>query len=198
MVGDIEEVAEKLYQTAGFELSAQAPPVLLARRLMGDAAVRTVPDDVLQGSGALVRVGDEWRVYLRAGAANEVKRFVLLHELAHWALGPSATEGACDALAAALLVPRPAFLAAVGRHGRRLPILAHSFGTTESCVGLRLGETTKRATALVSPQKIRLRGAGYRWPSAAALRELALADHVPGLRKAKLRDDPGSVLLSAG
>ena len=77
--------------------------VLLVRRLMGDTAVHSIPAGVLPGGGALCKIDGEWRVYIARDFPDSYKRFIVLHELAHWALGPSATEDDCDSLASALL-----------------------------------------------------------------------------------------------
>lgn len=191
--GDIEKLAETLYREAGYGSCEQAPLVTFATRLLGPRAVRLVPANALPGNGALARVGDQWRVYLRRDAPRTARRFVLLHELAHWALGKGGSELDCDALAAALLVPRPAFLKALA-HTRELPALARSFGTTESCVALRVGETTGRPLALVTPESVRLRGEPHSWPTDRELRTLAISPK-PGLRKATLRDDAQRVAL---
>lgn len=182
--GDIEAVAGTLYRAAGFSLDVQAPPLQIAERLLGDGAIRTAPGESMASRGALVRIGSAWRVYLNADCDAQQKRFVLMHELSHWAL-PDADEEACDRLAAALLLPRPAFLAAVARHGVRLPSLARRFGTTQSCAALRLGEATASPVALVTPLAVRKRGATHGWPPDAALRADA---RLPGLRQCRLSD----------
>jgi hypothetical protein len=195
-LAELEGEAQALYRAGGFATSHAAPSVALARRLLGDDAIRAARGELLSGNGALVRVGSNWRIYIRSSAAPRVKRFALLHELAHWALGVEATEAECDALAAALLVPRQAFLLAVGGLGEKLPRLAQHFSTSESCVALRHGEATGAPMVLVTPSTVRARGAEWSWPTETKLR--AWARHpIPGLRKAKLRDAPERVVLRA-
>lgn len=193
ILGDIEAVAGTLYRAAGFSLDVQAPPLAIAERLLGDGAIRTAPAEAMASRGALVRVGSNWRVYLNAGCDAQQKRFVLMHELSHWAL-PDATEETCDRLAAALLLPRPAFLAAVAHHGARLATLARRFGTTESCAALRLGEATASPVALVTPLAVRKRGAAFGWPADAVLRARV---RVPGVRKCRLTDALQRLMLQA-
>lgn len=192
--GDIDKLAESLYREAGFSGEEQAPLVALATRLLGEGSVRLVPASALPGDGALARVGERWRIYLRRDACQLAKRFVLLHELAHWALGKSGSETECDELAAALLVPRCAFLVALKPSTHSFSALARRFGATETCVALRLGEVTNRPIALVAPATVRVRGAIYSWPSEARIRELAALPK-PGLRKTVLRDGPRRVVL---
>src|SRR5262245_64982304 len=124
--GELENEAGRLFREAGIEAQGPVCVVSLVRRLVGERALRFAPDHALPGNGALVRVGLEWRIYLRRNAPDHLKRFVALHELAHWALGPDATEADCDRLAGALLLPRPAFLGAV-KGPRRIPSVAQTF-----------------------------------------------------------------------
>ncbi len=194
MIGDIEAAAETLYRAAGFSILEQAPPLTLAERLLGDGAVRTAPADAMASRGALVRLGGVWRIYLNAACDQRRKRFVLLHEVAHWAL-PEATEEQCDRLAGALLMPRQLFLR--GAAHRQPRALAECFGASESCTWLRFGEATGKPMALISPTTIRLRGVGFSWPSETALRDLAQRKRSPGLRRAVLRDDPKRAVLRA-
>ncbi len=195
MVGDIEAVAETLYRAAGFSPDEQASPLVLAERLLGDGAVRTAPAEAMASRGALVRVGTSWRIYLNAQCDPRRKRFVLLHELAHWAL-PDATEEQCDRVAGALLMPSRLFLQ--GFACRPPSALADCFGASESCVWLRVGEATGRPLALVTPSSVRLRGAGYAWPPEEAIRALARYPTKPGLRRARLKDSPDRAVLHAG
>ncbi len=98
-----DATAIQLIRRAGFEPGTGIGPVLLVRRLIGDSAVHTIGPGILPGGGALVKVDGEWRVYIVRDYPYDYKRFVVLHELAHWALGPTASEDDCDSLASALL-----------------------------------------------------------------------------------------------
>lgn len=195
-LADLEGEADALYRAAGFDPDDQAPSVALVRRLMGENAIRAARGDLIAGNAALVRVGDEWRIYIRTSTALRLKRFALLHELAHWALGYEATESECDTLAAALLVPRRALLRDVGRVGEKLPRLASRFQASETCIALRVGETTDSPMALITPKSVRVRGAEWSWPLEPELRSWAKQE-IPGLKKARLRDDPRRTVLKA-
>lgn len=190
---EIEGEAEYAYRMAGVDTTTAAPPIWLAEQLLGPGCVVPIPYLRQSGGGALVRVNGQARIYYRCHLPLERRSFVIAHELAHWCLGQGAgdeleTERACDALAAALLTPRPAFLRAVSKHGARFTRLARAFATTESLVALRFGETTFEPLALVAPRSIRVRGAAYSWPSEPEVRALAVTSK-PGLRKAVLKDD---------
>ena len=198
---DIEGEADRLYRVAGLDSGTAAPIIWLATELLGAGAV--VPVHMLRepGGACLVRVNGQARIYFRSRLPPMRRDFAIGHELAHWCLR-DAEEGlelerACDALAAALIAPRAAFLKVVARHGARFTRLAKAFATTESLAALRFGETTLEPLALVTPQSVRVRGAVYLWPSEAAIRGLA-SNAKPGLRKAKLHDDPNRCALRSG
>lgn len=196
MNGEIERTAELLLRAAGLKNGDVPAAELVAERLLG-GGVRRVPRHVLRRDGALARVGAEWCVFIRSDLHDRKCSFTILHEVCHWAIGRSATEDQCDALAAALLAPRCPLMAAVTRYGFRLPKLAETFRTTESCIALRVGEATGVSMALVTPSKIRLRGSSYSWPTEPRIRELVSAGRLPGLSKCQLRDDSSRAVLFA-
>ncbi len=196
LTGDeIEELAERVHRENRFDHDVPPQPAELVERVLGPGAIRLVPRRALPGFGAAARVSGRWSVFIVEDSPVVVRRFVLLHELAHVLLGRTATERECDALAAALLVPKRALLRAIGDRGARLPSLARVFGASESCIGLRLGEVTNQPTALVAPASVRIRGSTYPWPPEADIRRVAEGPATPGLRKAKLRDDATRSLL---
>jgi hypothetical protein len=194
----MEREAARLYALAGLEIGRSAPPAGLARRLLGTSAVRVVPASALPAGGAIARVGSSWRIYLREGIPGRQARFTVVHELSHWALGPGASEEDCDALAARLLAPRPAFERALRQTGASYTRLARWFGCTETFAALRYGEVTDEPLVVVAPANVRIRGRSYSWPSEPTLRELARAPRLHGVRKARLRDDPVRVAMRAG
>jgi hypothetical protein len=195
----IEGTAEALYRSAGEDVEEPGRVLPLAKRLLGATAVKHVDARALPGDASLARVGSEVRVYVRKGLSRERLEFALAHELAHWALevgsGSAEEEAICDAVAAALVVPRAAFRRALVGVGDRYHELAGWFGTTESCVALRFGEVTRTPTALVAPLSVRVRGDAFVWPGERELRNLAKAKRSPGLRKATLRDDRRRVAM---
>lgn len=195
---ELDREARRLYARARLDPSSAAGPAVLVRRLLGPGAVRVVPAGALSTGGAIARVGPAWRVYLREGIPPTQARFTLLHELSHWALGPGATEEECDALAARLLAPRPAFERALREVGASYTRLARWFGCTETFAALRFGEVTEEPLVVVAPASVRVRGRSYSWPSEPELRGLARARAVRGVRRARLRDDPVRVALRAG
>jgi hypothetical protein len=190
----IEREVELIYRCAGRDASLGAPTLEIAQAVLGARSVVFVSPDWLPAAGALVRVGSERRIYVRRGLPANRLAFVLGHETAHYVLGPDASEDLCDHLAGALIAPRAAYLRALS--GKFSPTrIAKRFGMDQSFVWLRKGEVTAEPVALVAPYRVRTRGAAYSWPAEPALRELAKAHHLPGLRKAVLRDDTERVVL---
>jgi hypothetical protein len=195
---DVEREADRLYRAAGLDPAVGAPPSTLVRALLGPGSIRFVEERWLPGGGSLARVGSEWRVYLRKGLSGPELRFISLHELSHWALGPSGSEAECDALAARLLAPRAAFEIAMRETGGSYTRLARWFRCTETFAALRYGEVTDQPLVVVAPATIRIRGQQWSWPSEPELRRLADRPRPRGLRKARLRDAPLRVALRVG
>jgi hypothetical protein len=197
MFESIEGEAGLMLKRSG-DGDSEAPRVLdLARRVLGDSgALVTVHARALPGDACLVVVRGQRRIYLRRGLDPARQRWAVAHELGHVALGldssSRANEDACDAFAAALLLPRRAFQSALRQTGLSYTKLARWFVTTESCAALRLGEVTDVPLALVAPSRTRVRGAEFGWPA-----ELT-SGRIQGVRRATLRDDRRRVALRAG
>jgi hypothetical protein len=191
---DIEGTALALYRRAGLEPDAPADPIDLAERLLGVGCVRYAHASDLPGVAALVRVGGSFRIYLRGRASAQRQAFGVLHELGHVAAGFDAPEQACDAIAAALWMPRPAFQRAAREHGADWASLARRFGATESAVSLRWGEAIGEPLVLVAPRTVRVRGEEYEWPPETLLRQLSRSE-LPGLARARLSDDSRRIVL---
>jgi hypothetical protein len=195
---EIEGSVEATYRRAGLELDEPAHPVDIAEALLGEGCVRGVHAGALPGAGSLARFqGRSW-IFFRSSLPVVRLPFVVAHEIGHFVLGAEAPEWACDAFAGALLAPRRAFMRATQELGADWSALSRRFGCTESWAALRWGEVIGEPLALVAPVTLRVRGEPYGWPEEPTkLRALAAADR-PGLRKARLRDDPRRVVLRTG
>lgn len=193
---EIEGAAESVYAQARRDPDLAADPIELAEALLGAGSVRLVHAAALPGLASLARVGLEWRIYVRSSASEQRRAFAVLHELGHYVLGIDAGEGACDALAAALLLPRRAFMRAARELGADWPALASRFGCSESAVALRWGEVVSDPLALVAPRSVRIRGADWAWPHEPGVRALARKPG-PGLARARLTDDARRIVLRA-
>jgi hypothetical protein len=192
--GDFDADADLLLQHHGFD-DEMAPNVIRLARCVLGVGVQTVHARALPGDGALAIVHGQARIYVRSGLSPARQRWVIAHELGHWALGIDsscqANEDKCDAFAAALLVPRRAFKCALTRVGLHCSTLARELAVTESCVALRLGEVTGCPVALLTPQRVRVRGDEFAWPS--EIRN----SRIPNTRKITLRDDRRRVAFMA-
>ena len=191
-----EKLAREVYRAAGRPDTKPADPVELARRILGEDAVIVARQ--LSSEGYLVPIAGRWRIVVRRGLTRRRLAHVVGHELGHWVCqqaGVVDDEDRCDAIGAAIVAPAPAFRSVLARRPPRLRDLAWAFSTSESLVALRYAEVTGEALALVTPDRVRLRG-GYDWPPENELRELARSGGRGELRAVRLRDDPRRVVLT--
>ena len=164
----IEGDALAIYGAA--KADPDAPPAIasLCRALIGSAPqrVRMVGEaDIVPFRGAWVlRVH---RMILPARAA-----WLVGHELAEWwyharrhTFSQVELEARCDALGAALVAPRPAFLRALKRVGHRVHVLAARFQTTQALALLRVGEVTGRPVFYDGRAARLARGQEFTWPA---------------------------------
>jgi hypothetical protein len=108
------------------------------------------------------------------------------------------TELVADQLAAALLIPRQAFMAIYREVGLDVAEIARTFGVTETLVGLRFGEVTWTPIAMFSPERLRHRGTDFGWPDEATLRRMLRAEQsIPELRRIEMTDERRRTLLVA-
>lgn len=176
---------EELYRRAGAGAGDVWAPSRLARAL----GLRVIATPGLRPLAELAHVHDAPVVAVRRRAPPAMGEWAIGHELGHWA--GVADERACDYVGAAILLRRRPFLRALAE-GLEWHELAERFRTTCTSVALRAGEVDGRGIAVVAAQ-VRARGE-TEWPDADTLRRWARTGH-PGLRRAKLRDDPRRVVL---
>jgi hypothetical protein len=195
-MGDVE--GEAAWLLRDFE-RAPGARALVARHL-GEGSILVVPG--LRGGDAKIHtVNHRPTICVRAKLGKESLRWAILHELAEWHLQRVGYRGedvelVAEALTAALVVPRRDYQKALRTHGERWEQLAIDFSTTQTCVALRHGEVTDEPLAVIAPATVRVRGREWTWPEERAIRLLARAER-PGLRRAKLTDDPRRVVLVA-
>lgn len=192
----VERLARQVYQLAGVAEDRAVCPVELARRILGEDAVIIARQ--LSSEGYLLPIAGRWRIVVRAGLSKRRLAHVVGHELGHWicrAEGVPDDEEQCDAIGAAIVAPAPAFASALARRPAKLRDLAWLFSTSESLVALRYAEVTRKPLALVTPERVRLRG-HHDWPPENELRALARSGGGEGLRAVRLRDDPRRIVLA--
>ena len=195
---ELEGISDAAYEQAGLDPDRPHVP-RLARALLGPGAIQRGPRP-LHAPAALVRVGDAWRIIVARSLPPLYALFAVGHELGHYLLARHGYDGddeerAADYLAGALLAPRRTFATAHRALGDDLPALAGAFSMTETGAALRLGEVTRAPLAVVSPQRVRVRGPDtWVWPDERTLRAWVHRP-MPGLRKTRLTDDPRRVVL---
>lgn len=197
----LEGIADDAYRMAG--LDAENPNVSrLARALLGANALRRGPRPIA-GPAALVRVNDDWHIFLSRSLPPLYALFAIAHELGHWLFARHGYDGDneerdADRLGGALQAPRRAFLSARRAFGNNLPAIANAFSITETGAALRLGEVERHPLAVIAPATVRVRGPEeWVWPDESTLRRWAKRP-APGLRNTRLTDDPRRVLLDVG
>ena len=202
-MGDLERLAESIYERAGYDEEDVATPLEIAQKLFGPTGVRLVAGQVPPGT--LGTLNGQRLIGVRKSLPDQARLFAIGHELGHWVLerercGKDAvTERACDYIGAALMVPRGPFRSAVRVHNDNWTELALDFDTTETMVALRYGEVIGSPVAVIAPATLRVRGAEYAWPDTPEkFRRLAKLPSMRGMKRARLKDDPRRVVLEAG
>lgn len=198
---ELEGISEAIVTHGGQDIDE--PPRLgqLVVAHLGPGSVEY--SNAMPGDGALVRIYDDWRIYVRRGLPLERRAFAIAHELAEWWLRVREryqgedVEHAANYIAAAILSPRRAFRLAVEEHGSDFAALARAFRVTETHAALREAELATIPRAVVSPALVRVRGPEtWEWPEESTLRRWARVP-APGVRKVRLTDDPRRVVLDA-
>lgn len=197
---DADAMQVELYERAGLDPNEPAQMLALARGLGLGVLMMMHPPFV--GDGMLQERDGRYTVLLRSKVSRERKRFALAHEIAEWALRgvvDEQIEDACNAVAAALLAPRRAFLAQANDVGEtNWEQLALPFGMTQTAAALRAGEVLGMTLAVVRPGLVRVRGSeSWVWPEEGRIRAWATGDAGPGLRKAPITDSPRRMALVA-
>lgn len=195
---DIEWNASHLHRRVGSDPANPWPVNTIARRLLGDDCIQPArpgacPSFAVEGGKPTIRVP--------RCASVERLNFLVAHEVSEWFLEDAHlewTELVADRLAAAILMPRPAFLAVYREAGLDLREIAQTFGVTETCAALRFGEVTMTPVAMLSPDMLRFRGLEWGWPGERALRGM-LRDQlaIPEVQRVEVRDERRRTLLVA-
>lgn len=196
---DAEGIAQWVRTRAKVDPGKIVSPRRLAR--MAGVKVASAPRAGLWKDATFTKVLGKPVIWLAPKLPIERSTFAICHELAEWALREQREESIeqlADAAAAAILAPRQLFREALAHVGSDLPELARVFSTTETCMGLRIGEVTAEPVALVSPKLVRVRGEEWGWPSEDEIRRLSRGTDGPALlRLVRLTDDARRVFLRA-
>jgi hypothetical protein len=193
-----EQSAQDLYRQSGLCPSKPASPGALCRALLGRGP-RYMPR--LKVEACLAWVVDGFQVWVRTGTAPARARWLVCHELAEWCLRDLSLpnlekEQLCDALGAALIAPRPAFLKGLRRSNDDPVSLAPKLHTTTSLALLRHGEVTGRPVALIRHNRAVVRGDRFAWPCPLTI-DGAARLRSGRCRRIEIDDEPGRVALVA-
>lgn len=186
--GDIEGVAVAALKSAGFDGVDLVSPARVAAGLAG-TTVPIVRTDAIRGPAALCRAGAEWRIYVRRRLSPRALRWFVWHEVAELALRLEHYEGedvesVADAIAAAMRLPRRAFISAASDCGDNWAKLSRLLDVSQSAAALRWGEVLDEPLALVAPSRpVRVRGATWTWPDVSRATP-------EGARRQRLSDAP--------
>jgi hypothetical protein len=193
----------EIYQRARADPARPPGCVELAVALFGDRCIRLAERRELPGRSALVWPGGDPVIHLRRGLTAQQVNHAVAHELGEWLLhvwnyhGPEAEE-LSGRIGAALCVPRQAFGRAYSVVGDDLRELSRAFTVSESLMVLRIGECVGYPTALITPRRVRVRGAHWIWPSSeTAWRSLASGATPRGLVRLPIRDARARVAFRA-
>lgn len=184
---DIEGDALAVYRFAGAD--ADEPPSIarLCELVTGflPRYARMRPD----GKCAVDDYGD-LRVSVRPSLPARRARFVVAHEIAEWWYMRNNyacldIEDRCNALGAALVVPRPAAQQVLREAGHSPMMLAQVFGVERCLALLRIGEVTGRPVALLRKCPI-FRGEAFEWPQDPVELERLVREPAPEIHPVRL------------
>jgi hypothetical protein len=180
-VGEVAGDAEMLLSRAKVDDDEPVNVTRLCRVLTGFAPW------VTRSRSRVAMWGGNHRVCVWRGLPIPRARWVICHEIAEWHyLGVNYNgtdlESRCDALGAALVLPRRLMQRAIREHGHRVHTLARKLDVTQALAMLRIGEVDRRPVLLERTPTMRLvRGGLFEWPI-----ELAKA---PGIHPVRLPDE---------
>ncbi|MEO8901804.1 MAG: hypothetical protein ABI627_09785 [Polyangiaceae bacterium] len=201
-IGDI--LARELYVIAGIDPSQAPGAPRVAAAVLGGSYLLAVPRGEMPGNALLRREGPSWVINVRDGLNARKLNHAIAHELGEWFLrckgyAEPDVEELSGRVAAAICVPRPAFVPARARLGEDLAALSAEFRVSQSLMALRVAECIGVPTALITRRVVRTRGAPWDWPTASegwAALVARLRKCQDTLRMDRLGDSRGRIVLS--
>ena len=185
----LEGLATGLYLDLGLDPQEAESPATIARKWLGADALVVAPA-TLRVPACTFFVAGARRIAVKPHLPPAARRFWIAHELGHAILaraGEEDSERAADYLGAALMAPRPLALA----YDDDWRSLAADIGSTQTLAALRTAEVLGLPRAVVTPQRVYLRGPeSFVWP--LARRQI---ERFPGVRKTPLTDDERRFVL---
>ena len=184
-----------IYERAG--LDPDEPAMMMDLAVGLGLRVQLAAHGGLKGDAELAHDGQGWVIRRRPRLPLERAKFAVAHEIAEWFLSDIIDGGielACNALAAALIAPRRPFQSLIRLHGEAdYEQLALPFTMTETSAALRVAELREQRLIVVTPHRVYARGD---WNTDEWTMRGWVQQDLPGLRKARLRDDPRRMVLT--
>ena len=203
-LGDV--LARELYLSAGLDLGRPQGAPRVAAAVLGENCLHTVRNGELPGRAFIQHDGLHWIIHVRGSLSKTQLNHAIAHELGEWFLRRRGyvqpdVEALSNRLAAAICVPRPAFVTAYGELGDDVPALSRRFCVSESLMVLRLAECLGPPTALITEKLVLTRGEPWEWP-ATRLEWTELVNRVRvkpnGLTLLSLSDSRARIVLRGG
>jgi hypothetical protein len=167
-IGDI--LARELYLSAGLDPTQAHGAPRVAAAVLGESCLRAVKRRELPGRALIQRAGLAWTIHFRETLNARQLNHAVAHELGEWFLrcrgyAEPDVEALSSRVAAAICVPRLAFVAAHAELGDDLSALSRRFRVSESLVVLRIAECFGVPTALITEKFVFTRGKPLEWPT---------------------------------
>lgn len=181
-IAEADEWAAEIRDRAGVDRDVMVKAGALARAL--GLEIYQSKGLKLQGGAALSFWGGQRYIALAAGLPPVRARELVLHEIAEFILDDRHDEDiecACNAIAAALAMPRGGFARATRSEGEDPHRLAEIFQVTPTSAALRIGEVTHHPLVALSRSFVWVRGREWCWPDEPELRRI-MRNGRPGVR----------------
>lgn len=183
MEGDAAEV----YRFAGAELD-EPPSIARLCELVTGFAPRY--ERMRPGGRCAVDDAGDLRVRVRPSLPARRARFIVAHEIAEWwylrtGYAEPDIEDRCNALGAALVVPRPAAQLVLRESGHSPMLLSQVFGVERCLALLRVGEVTGRPVVLLRKRPL-FRGDPFEWPTDTTELQRLVREPAPEIHPVRL------------
>ena len=200
-IGDV--LAQELYLSAGLDPTIAHGAPSVAAVVLGETCLQFMPHEELPGRSLIRRDGTRWIIHVRETLSDRQLNHAVAHELGEWFLrrrgySEPDVEALSSSVAAAICVPRPAFMMVLHRLGEDVSALSRRFQVSESLMVLRIAECLGASTALITEKVILTRGEPREWPRTRkgwASLVARVRSHANGLVLKSLSDAPERVAL---
>jgi hypothetical protein len=200
-VVEIEGLAVSFYERLGFDATEPIDTFRLARKRLGPHGILLGTSIVGLPAARFVKDGMT-RIAVNKRLSMPYAMFFAGHELGHEICDEIGyreddLERVCDHLGAALQAPMPAVRKLYRALGNDLKEIADEVGATQTWAALRLAEYLKIPRAVLTPQRIYLRGPDeFVWGPEDELRRIGHARKArPGITKVRLTDDTRRIVI---